>query len=242
MKIKWMVVALVLVSGCQQQRPVTGSLTLRLYLGQQYLALKEYVNAERNFRKVVDFYPDDFRGWWGLAEVAVGQGATEQAAIYYAQAFRKAPENARLINNYGAFLCALGQYDKAIRLIERKKQSVLLDDRVQVNLQIANCYLHQQNYSRAETELDKIDDQAFSVEPTWLALIHYWKEKQHWQNAELLLMHYHQRFVGNAQTLWLMVLVAAQQGKQDVVDSYGAKLARNFPHSIQYQRYIANEY
>ncbi len=233
---------LCLLVGCQSAQRPTGSTALRLYLGQQYLLLQEYRNAERNFAKAVSLQPDGFQGWWGLARATAAQGDASRASTYFQRALQKAPENSELLNNYGAFLCALGQYDKAQALFEHGKNTDVVTERGLAHLAAADCYLHQQAPQRAETELQTLTEEMRPKSLPWLPLIRYWKEKQHWQNTALLLRYYHQRCAPSAETLWWMVLVAARQGNQDAIKDYGAMLARNFPHSIQYQRYIANEY
>jgi len=123
-KWKRAVVGVSLLAGCQHYSAVEQSVAMRLYLGEQYLQIKQLSHAERNFRKVVALQPNNVQGWWGLAQIAAQQGDTLKAVSYYQRAFKMAPENTQLSDNYGAFLCTLGQYDEARRIVKRDEKTV----------------------------------------------------------------------------------------------------------------------
>ena len=123
-KWKRAVVGVSLLAGCQHDSAVEQSVTMRLYLGEQYLQIKQLTHAERNFRKVVALQPNNVQGWWGLAQIAAQQGDTLKAVSYCQRAFKMAPENTQLSDNYGAFLCTLGQYDEARRIVKRDEKTV----------------------------------------------------------------------------------------------------------------------
>ncbi|MBT0723830.1 tetratricopeptide repeat protein [Rosenbergiella sp. S61] len=122
---KWKVLVFtILLVGCHPHPGVEHSVALRLYLGEQYLQLNQLNHAARNFRKVTELQPKNGQGWWGLAQIAAQQGDTSTALSYYQRAFQMAPENTRLSNNYGAFLCTLGQYDEARRIVKRDEKTI----------------------------------------------------------------------------------------------------------------------
>lgn len=124
--MKWKVIVLSIgaLAGCQQYPVNEQSVATRLYLGEQYLQAKQFAHATRNYRKVVALQPKNAQGWWGLAQIAAQQGDTATAHLYYQRAFQMAPENTRLRDNYGAFLCTLGQYDKARRVSKRDEKTM----------------------------------------------------------------------------------------------------------------------
>ncbi|SEQ84939.1 type IV pilus assembly protein PilF [Rosenbergiella nectarea] len=123
-KWKRAVLGVSILAGCQHYSAVEQSVAMRLYLGEQYLQMQQLTHAERNFRKVVALQPNNVQGWWGLAQIAAHQGDTSTALLYYQRAFQMAPENTRLSDNYGAFLCTLGQYDEARRIVKRDKKTI----------------------------------------------------------------------------------------------------------------------
>ena len=123
--VKWwgVVFCVSLLVGCHSAPKQDASVAVRLYLGQQYLRLHQLTNAERNFRKVTEMQPKNSQAWWGLAQTAAQQGNTTAALDYYQQAYQMAPENTELSDNYGAFLCTLGQYDEAQRIVKGDRKT-----------------------------------------------------------------------------------------------------------------------
>lgn len=60
--------------------------------------------------------------------------------------------------------------------------------------------------------------------------------------AQQLLDVYQHVLPGSAESLWLQIRFAALANRHDDVQRYGARLARSFPQSKQYQQFLANEY
>lgn len=111
-----------LVSGCQTAVPTAGGET-RLTLGLEYLAMGEYRAAERNLLRAQQALAGDYRPVLALARLYQTEGHVSRAIVWYTQAEEMAPENGYVLNNYGAFLCALGQYDEARRRFTLAGQS-----------------------------------------------------------------------------------------------------------------------
>ncbi|MBT0728131.1 tetratricopeptide repeat protein [Rosenbergiella australiborealis] len=145
---RWGVIVLIgLLVGCYNQPQVDQRFALRVYLGEQYLQLKQFANAARNFRKATEQQPKNVQGWWGLARVAEQQGDTASALSYYQRAFQIAPENPELGDNYGAFLCTLGQYDEAQRLLKRDVKTRGKENSGQENTPWLYCFSNEESVS-----------------------------------------------------------------------------------------------
>ncbi len=54
-----------------------------------------------------------------MARYQQQMGEQSQAQQHYRRALKLAPQNGYVLNNYGAFLCGLGQYDAAQRQFSR---------------------------------------------------------------------------------------------------------------------------
>lgn len=65
---------------------------------------------------------------------------------------------------------------------------------------------------------------------------------QHFNEARHLLDIYHHSLPASAESLWLEIRFAALAGRDDECNYHGDRLARSFPHSKQYQQFLANEY
>ena len=220
--------------------PVAGE--IRLQLGLQYLAIGEYTAAERNLRRAAKASPDDYRPVLGLARLYQTQGHEAQAGVWYTRAEKLAPENGYVLNNYGAFLCALRQYDKAQSRFLRAALATTGEGRTQTMLSAAWCFLDEGKRTPAAEKLTTV----ISTEPAsaekLLAEVRRRIARRKLADAGFLLGIYHQWHSASAESLWLQILYAARQNDASDVKRCGEQLARIFPLSIQYQRYLANEY
>ncbi|WP_051150800.1 tetratricopeptide repeat protein [Tatumella saanichensis] len=129
-------------SGCQSVVPVAGGET-RLTLGLEYLAMGEYRAAERNLLRAKRALPGDYRPVLALARLNQTEGHVSRAIVWYTQAEEMAPENGYVLNNYGAFLCALGQYDEARRRFTLAGQSLEPGGLTDTEPFSATCFPHE---------------------------------------------------------------------------------------------------
>jgi len=135
------VLALFVVSGCVSQPHSSGAEEVRLQLGMHYLAAGDYAAAERNFLRAQAAAPEDYRVSLALARLAQQQGNQTAAQAGFILAQQQAPDNGFVANNYGAFLCALGQYDEAHQQFSRAETAPSSDARNDA-LELAGfCYL-----------------------------------------------------------------------------------------------------
>ncbi|KGD72506.1 hypothetical protein HA49_17520 [Tatumella morbirosei] len=240
----WMIYALVVlltVSGCRSFPPPRAS-EARLQLGLHYLLAKDYAAAERHLQRARKNAPADYRPVLALARLYQTRGHDEMAGVCYTQAEKMAPENGYVLNNYGAFLCALGQYDKARPRFARAMRATESGSRTQALLSSGFCLLDAgKTAPAAERLITAIMDDS-SAAATVLAEAGQRLEQQKYADTRFLADIYHQQRSATAESLWLEILYAARQQATADVKRYGNQLARNYPLSIQYQRYLANEY
>ncbi len=239
--IAWGLPAVFLITACTSPPgPAAGE--IRLQLGLQYLAIGEYTAAERNLRRAVNASPDDYRPLLGLARLYQTQGHDAVAGVWYTRAEKLAPENGYVLNNYGAFLCALRQYDKAQSRFLLATLATTGDSRTQALLSAGYCFLDEEQRTRAAEKLTAVISTEPAAADKLLAEAGRRIERQRFADAGFLLEIYHQFRSASAESLWLKILYAARQNDANDVKRYGEQLARIFPLSIQYQRYLANEY
>jgi len=238
-----MAVVLMLLVGCQSTAPKNNTLVeTRLQLGLAYLARGDLDAAQRNLQRALTLAPKDYRTQLAEARYQQQVGDKVQAARYYQQALALAPKNAYVLNNYGAFLCRLGQYDAAqssFKQAAKDSSPGAYTDSVENS---GYCYLNAGQYGKAREGLIK----AITAEPAKGILMlaeaerRFGKRKR--EDVRLLLDIYQHNFPASAESLWLEIRFAVQEGRIADVEQYGDQLARIFPHSIQYQHFLANEY
>nr|WP_229655818.1 MULTISPECIES: type IV pilus biogenesis/stability protein PilW [Erwiniaceae] len=231
-----------LVSGCVTKSERTTSVQGRLQLGLAYLARGDYVAAQRNLQRAVAAAPEDYRTQLGMARLHQAMGDQQAAQRGYRKALQLAPLNGFVVNNYGAFLCSLGQYDAAqqqFRLAGNLPQPGARADSFD---NAGYCYLNARKVTLARQSLAL----AITADPQkgmpMLAEAGRRFGKGERAQAQLLLDVYQHSQPASAESLWLEIRFAALDERTDDVNRLGMQLARNFPQSIQYQHFLANEY
>nr|WP_276047302.1 MULTISPECIES: type IV pilus biogenesis/stability protein PilW [unclassified Pantoea] len=236
------VLALFVVSGCVSQPHSPGAEEVRLQLGMHYLAAGDYAAAERNFLRAQAAAPEDYRVSLALARLAQQQGNQTAAQAGFILAQQQAPDNGFVANNYGAFLCALGQYDEAHQQFSRAETAPSSDARNDA-LELAGfCYLQAGDVVAARRTLRRAIEADRRKADSLLAEAEKQMAENHLARVQILLDVYQLQLPETARSLALHLRFAALQGNAADVSRYGDQLARRFPQSIQYQRYLANEY
>ncbi len=230
------------VSGCVNHPVQQSAADIRLQLGLHYLSVKDYAAAQRNLLRAQQAAPKDYRVPLALARVAQAQHNSAQTRMHYQRAQQLAPLNGYVANNYGAFLCGLRQYDEAHQQFKLAIAAQEIDARQDAFLFSGYCYLQAEENSAAREQLGNALEAAPEQGNQLLLAVAKRLDQQQSTAVPLLLEVYHQHLPATAESLWLQIRFAAQQGNAADVKRYGDRLARSFPQSIQYQRYLANEY
>ena len=247
MKLKlWgVLLAAGLLAGCSNSVPDKDQLAAgqtRLQLGLEYLNQGDMQAAKQNLEKAADAAPQDYRTQLGMALYFQRIGDNTEAEQRYHQALKLAPANGTVLNNYGAFLCSLGQYVPAQQQFSAAAQA---PDYAQVADSLENagyCFLK----AGQNDDARKLLSRALKIDPDKGAPLLAEAEKQFGEGkraqSQLLLDSYQRVLPASADSLWLQIRFAALAGRQDSVQRYGKQLARSFPQSKQYQQFLANEY
>ncbi len=119
----WLIAGLsISLSGCmtviENNEPRTESNELekaesRITLGLGYLKNGNMVKAHENFEKALQHAPDYYRAMLSIAHYYDTVGETDKAHQAYKDALSEHDDNGHVLNNYGAFLCKVGDYEDA---------------------------------------------------------------------------------------------------------------------------------
>ncbi|QDX29219.1 type IV pilus biogenesis/stability protein PilW [Dickeya poaceiphila] len=240
-----LVADITLLTGCAQtpSKPVSSAAAqTRLQLGLEYLARNNLDAARDNLQKAEQLAPDDYRIQLGMALYEQRIGENQAAEKRYRRLLQQAPANGGVMNNYGAFLCGLGQY---VAAQQQFAAAVQLPDYHQVADALENagyCFFKAGQPNEAGQWLSR----ALRYDPAkgnrLLAQADSHFTAGHYDQARLLLSIYQSQLAANAESLWLQIRFAALAGHHDEVKRYGGLLAQRFPQSKQYQQFLANEY
>lgn len=235
----WLVLLLVACS----QSPQHSQLALtRLQLGLAYLEQDELEQAGRNLTQALRLAPGDYRSQLAMARYQQRAGHKDKAEQYYQHALQLAGQNCDVINNYGAFLCSLGQYDAAQRQFSKAAKLSASDSWAEAFENAGYCYLRSGEKHKAEVALTKAALNDSHKGRVLLAEAERRFGNNELDTLRLLLDIYQRNFAASAESLWLEIRFAAQAEHPEAIRQAGEKLARNFPQSIQYLHFLANEY
>lgn len=237
-----MLLSTFVVSGCVTAYPTEDSAQTRLQLGLEYLARGDISAALRNLQRAEAAAPQDYRTQLAMARLYQTSGDNLAAQMRYDRALKLAPLNGLVINNYGAFLCGLGQYDAAQQWFSQAQRLQQPGTRADSFENAGYCWLKAGKTEQARQSLLlalKADRQK-GVPLLAEAERRFGKGDR--AQARILLDIYQNSLPASAQSLWLEILFAASLERSADIERYGIQLARNFPQSIQYQHFLANEY
>ncbi len=85
-------------------------------LSERYLEQGAYARAKQKIVHALSIAPHWPPALQGMARYLAATGEVEQADRYYKQAYRLAPKEGSVLNNYAIFLCSQKRYDESIGL------------------------------------------------------------------------------------------------------------------------------
>ncbi|MFO7810924.1 MAG: hypothetical protein R6V47_06095 [Candidatus Delongbacteria bacterium] len=136
-------------------REFKDDLSLRLQLGEIYLSVKKYSNAEIIFSKILEEYPKNIAICRQIANIYHGSDDFLPAVEFYEKAIKRFPSDAQLLNNYSYLLAqnstdlkkAMGMVDKAIKI--EPESIIFLDTKAWIFFQM-------RKYEQAEQIVENI--------------------------------------------------------------------------------------
>ncbi|EPC5193647.1 type IV pilus biogenesis/stability protein PilW [Edwardsiella piscicida] len=184
--------------------------------------------------------PGDYRRPLLMARYQQLSGQPQAAAQSYRQAL--APDNGTVVNNYGAFLCSLGQYVAAQQQFNAAAR--LPDDGgvADAFFSAGTCFLRADRPDEARRLFARALKADSQQGTRLLGDAAQALQQGDRTDARLMLDVYNHILPASADSLWLQIRFAALDGRQTNLERYGKQLARNFPQSQQYQQFLANEY
>lgn len=215
---------------------------IRLTLGMAYLSIGDLQSAQSNIERAVSYAPQDYRTQLGMALYLQGIGENESADARYKKALNLAPNNGDVLNNYGAFLCSLGQYDAAQNYFDSAAKTESLKYVANSLESSGYCLLQAGQVAEAQRNLSRALKQAPEKGERLLITSTKYFQQQKKIEALMLLNLYQQALPASAESIWMQIQFAASDNRLNDVQRYGRQLAQDFSQSKQYQLFLAHEY
>ena len=244
------VVVLAALAGCVSSGPTNKQLSkpeperaaeINLEIGLDYLKKGNLPQAKEKIDKAVDQNPRNAK-----AQVAAGVlyerlGESSKADSHFAKGLALDPKNPEVQNNYGAFLCQKGKYDRGEKLMIEAATNPLYRTPEVAYLNAANCTRNGGDLKRTEENLRK----ALAVRPKFGEALFQMADLQYKQTDYLSARGFLERYteVGRttAASLWLGVRIERGLGNSAAAKNYAERLKLEYPRAAQTKELIESE-
>ncbi len=198
----------------------------RIELGFNYLDSGDSANAKLNFERAMEFAPKLQQAHVAIAFYYQQVGEVGKAHKAYQLGISTANQRGDLHNNYGVFLCGLGQYDAAQTQFE---QAVIQPGYYAMAASFENsglCALKAQQTELAfRAFVRAVEHQPQRYQAT-LQLAKLEIEKGNQADARLRLHKFHQRYGYQRSSILLLIELEKQADNWSMVEKYQLLLAR----------------
>ncbi|HCT98913.1 MAG TPA: type IV pilus biogenesis/stability protein PilW [Methylococcaceae bacterium] len=146
-------IALVFLNACTPasvQQNEKNSATLYLQLGERYFQLDKLAIAHENLMHALSLDAENAQVYQALALLNEKRRHFDEAHAHYENALQRQPNDMRIQNNYGRFLCQQGQWQQGITLLEQAVNDVRNDHAWQAMTNMGVCYRQQGDRRNAE--------------------------------------------------------------------------------------------
>jgi len=234
-----LVLALTLVlSGCssspsQANIDKVEAAKTRISLGLTYLQNGNFAQAKANLDKALKFAPGLTDVHFALAYYYQTIDEVVLAEKSYQKALSIDPQNADLLNSYGAFLCLQGLYPTAEKFLYKAIQSQQYSHAAASYENLAICSQAQANTKQAITHLET----ALSHDPTRIKsaylLLELYVSEQNWPQAKKALTKYEKLGPVSKQTLEYASKIELALGNNEAAKGYRNMMLRMYPEDTK---------
>ncbi|USD65797.1 type IV pilus biogenesis/stability protein PilW [Vibrio sp. SCSIO 43136] len=213
----------------------------RVNLGLSYLESGDRVRAKENIQQALEYRPNYYRALIAQAHYYDQVGEPDNARQSFEQALRESPDNGDVLNNYGVFLCKLGEYETADAFFNRAIE-VPYYYLISASYQnAAFCALKSGDKHQAQYYFRRALDHDPKRVSSILQLAQLEIELEQYREARVRLVKFHHQFGYRAASLGLLIELEEKNGNLAMAERYRQALAQKYPDSIQYQKYVRNK-
>ncbi|MDV7105297.1 type IV pilus biogenesis/stability protein PilW [Vibrio sp. TH_r3] len=205
----------------------------RIALGLNYLQANNRLKARENLELAIKFAPNYYRSLNSIAYYYQLVGENELADKAYNHAMWESPNNGELLNNYGAFLCRLGQYVQADKFFNRAIEQPLNYQIVDSLENAAICSLKSGNKTDAEFYFKRCLDYDPARYFSLIQLSKLLVEREEYDEARVRLVEFHEKFGFQSSSLHLLIKIENKVGNKEQAQQYALALELSYPNSTK---------
>jgi type IV pilus assembly protein PilF len=214
---------------------------INLEIGIDYLRKNNLAQAKQKIDKSIEQNPRNSK-----AQITAGMlydrlGQDDKAESHFSKGLSLDPKNPEVQNNYGAYLCQKGKYERGEKLMLEAAGNPLYRTPEVAYLNAANCARNGGDIKGAEANLRK----ALAVRPKFSEALFQMADLQYKQTDYLSARGFLERYleVGrtSAATLWLGVRIEQGLGNAAAAKNYAERLKLEYPRAAQTKELIESE-
>lgn len=202
-------------------------------LGAGYLRRGNYELALQKLQKAIAFDADNVQALSTLAILYEQINKIEEAEQYHRQAIEADPEDASAQNNFGAFLCKIGEYRLSEKHFLRAAGNAFYQTPELALINAGRCIAKLPDYERAEQHLRQALQFAPDASEALFLLASIKYETQEYMSARGFLQRYEALASPTRSGLILGYRIETALNNHDAVQSYARQLESLYPGSTQ---------
>lgn len=202
-------------------------------LGAGYLRRGNYELALQKLQKAIAFDPGNSQALSTLAILYEQINKTEEAEKYHRLAIKADPEDASAQNNFGAFLCKIGDYKLSEKHFLQAAGNAFYQTPELALLNAGRCIAKVPDYARAEQHLRQALRFAPDASEALFLLASIKYDMQEYMSARGFLQRYEAVASPNRSSLVLGYRIETALHNDDEVERYARQLESLYPGSTE---------
>lgn len=196
----------------------------RIALGLGYLGQGNMIRARENLELALKHSPSYYRAQISMAHYYEQVGEEEAADRMYARSLRQHPKNGNVLNNYGAFLCKQGEFEKADHYFNKAIEQPYYYLVSASYENAALCAIKANQTDKAIHYLQRTLDHDPNRSRAVLYLAKLEIETEQYQQARIRLMQFHRQYGVKEASLQLLADLEGKAGNRALQQQYLAKV------------------
>jgi len=200
-------------------------------LGAGYLRRGSYELALQKLKKAVAFDPGNVQALSTLAILYEQINKLEEAEKYHRMAIKAEPEDASAQNNFGAFLCKIGEYELSEAHFLKAAGNAFYQTPEMALVNAGRCIAKLPDYDRAEAHLRQALRFAPDTSEALFLLASIKYGMQEYMSARGFLQRYEAVAKPNRSSLTMGYWIETALHNNDAVEAYSRQLESLYPGS-----------
>lgn len=212
-----------------------------IQLGLGYLQKGETERAKAPLSEALKIDSRSASAHVALALVFQQEGESKSAEKHFRAALASAPNSARILNNYGAFLMEQQRHDEALEYFRKASEDTLYAERSRVFENLGLAYRSLGKTEEAKTSFERALRLNSRQPLALLELAQMEFEAQNFVPAWNYYLGFTQMSTQSASSLWLGVQLARRFNDHNRAASYALQLRRLYPATPEARALLESE-